>query len=119
MAAGGLNALQTMTIAAALPFAVILLIALVGLVKALRVESYKRESLQLNAMPLQPTVSSESWRERLQNIVNFPNRRAVEDFLNTIVLPAFDSVKSELSSTQIEAEIKRTEAWRRAGGKTW
>ena len=40
--AGGLGALQTMTIAAALPFAIVLLIAIAGLLKALRIEAYKR-----------------------------------------------------------------------------
>ena len=109
MAAGGLEALQTMTIAAALPFSIILLIALAGLVKALRVENYKRESLQINAIPLQPAGSSESWRERLQNIVNFPNKRAVEEFFGKAVQPAFESVKEELEANQIDVNITRTD----------
>nr|UNJ80138.1 High-affinity choline uptake protein BetT [Providencia sp.] len=45
--AGGLTALQTMTIATALPFAIILLIAIVGLLKALRIDVYKKDSQQL------------------------------------------------------------------------
>lgn len=109
LAAGGLGALQTMTIASALPFAVILLLALVGLVKALRVEDYKRESLLMNATPLHSSVSSEGWRERLQNIVNFPNKKTVEGFVNKIVAPAFESVEQELKESQIDVEISRTE----------
>lgn len=107
LAAGGLNALQTMTIAAALPFAIILLLALVGLIKALRIETYKRESLQLNAIPIQHDSSLEGWRERLQNIVNFPNKSTVESFLDKTIVPAFDAVSEELKSNQIEVSIER------------
>lgn len=109
MTAGGLNALQTMTIASALPFAIILLIALFGLIKALRVEGYKKESLQLNAVPLQPTVHSEGWKERLQNIVNFPSKSAVERYIENIVTPAFNAVSSEFKTNQIDVEIKRVD----------
>ncbi|WP_170925818.1 BCCT family transporter, partial [Escherichia coli] len=41
--AGGLSALQTVTIASALPFSVILLISIYGLLKALRRDLTKRE----------------------------------------------------------------------------
>ena len=40
--AGGLQALQTLTLLSALPFAVVLLIALFGLLKALRIDDFKR-----------------------------------------------------------------------------
>lgn len=45
--AGGLSALQTVTIASALPFSVILLISIYGLLKALRRDLTKRESLSM------------------------------------------------------------------------
>jgi choline/glycine/proline betaine transport protein len=109
LGAGGLEALQTMTIASALPFAVILLLSLVGLVKALRIEDYKRESLQNNAIPSQPDSHSEGWRERLQNIVNFPNAKTVEAFMDKIVSPAFESVSQELQANEIEVAIVRTQ----------
>lgn len=101
MAAGGLSALQTMTIASALPFAIILLVAMTGLVKALRVESYKRESMQLSVIPLHPSGNKECWQERLQNIVDFPNKKTVEGFLANTVLEAFENVKVELEKTRL------------------
>lgn len=110
LAAGGLGALQTMTIASALPFAIILLLSLVGLVKALRIEDFKHESLQNNAIPSQPDSNAEGWRERLQNIVNFPNAKAVESFIDKIVSPAFESVAGELQDNQIEVVISRLES---------
>jgi choline/glycine/proline betaine transport protein len=109
LGAGGLEALQTMTIASALPFAIILLLSLVGLVKALRIEDFKHESLQNNAIPSQPESQSEGWRERLQNIVNFPNKKTVEAFIDKTVSPAFESVSKELQTNQIEVVIMRKE----------
>ncbi|WP_371195638.1 BCCT family transporter [Glaciecola sp. SC05] len=105
LAAGGLNALQTMTIASALPFALIILLSLVGLIKALRVDEYKRESLLINVSPAYPVEHASSWQERLQNIVNFPNKAAVQKYQQTIVKPAFESVVKELGVHSIDAEI--------------
>jgi len=105
MAAGGLSALQTMTIAAALPFAIILLLSMTGLVKALRVESAKRESMQMNTLPVTLADNQESWQERLQNIVNFPNKATVEGFINNTVNQAFESVQHELAKNGIQVTI--------------
>lgn len=105
LSAGGLNALQTMTIATALPFSAILLMSMVGLVKALRVESYKRESLQFNAAPQQSGFAEHGWKQRLNNIVNFPNKSTVETFLNDVVKSAFVEVRDALGESQIEAQI--------------
>nr|WP_100656698.1 choline BCCT transporter BetT [Alteromonas flava] len=109
LAAGGLSALQTMTIAAALPFAIVLTLSMFGLIKALRIEGYKRESLQINTVPLQPTESASAWRERLHNIVNFPNRQAVVTYINSTVSAAFKAVQEELAKNQIQAEIQTTD----------
>jgi choline/glycine/proline betaine transport protein len=105
LAAGGLSALQTMTIASALPFAIILLLALVGLMKALRIEGHKRDSLQSNTLSLQPDTSSTDWRERLRNVVSFPDKMAVESFIEQTILPAFENVSEEFKSNQIDVEI--------------
>lgn len=105
LAAGGLNALQTMTIASALPFAVIILIALVGLIKALRVDECKRESLSFSPNPQHPTDSTLAWQERLQNIVNFPSKSAVNNYQKTIVVPALHAVSKELLAHGIQADV--------------
>ena len=109
LAAGGLSALQTMTIAAALPFAIILLVALVGLMKALRVEKFKRESLQMNAIPIHPSISTESWRGRLQNIVSFPSKSAVDKFIQSVVTPSLEAVAEEFQANQIQVEVRKHE----------
>jgi choline/glycine/proline betaine transport protein len=105
LAAGGLEALQTMTIASALPFAVIILMSLVGLIKALRVDEYKRESLLISTSPMSPVEHAQGWQERLQNIVNFPNNSAVQKYQVSIVVPAFEAVSQELSKHGLNVEI--------------
>ncbi|MBE1301181.1 MAG: BCCT family transporter [Alteromonadaceae bacterium] len=104
LAAGGLSALQTMTIVAALPFAIIILVALMGLVKALRVEKYKRESLRTKTVSFE-VGDQEEWRDRLQNIVHFPSKTAVNNFISNTVVPAFESVCEELTKNQIQHKI--------------
>ena len=105
LVAGGLNALQTMTIASALPFAIVLLLAIVGLIKALRVEGFKQESQQMTAIPLASNENNDNWQVRLKNIVDFPNKNNVNKFIDQIVAPAFDLVANELKENQIDVDI--------------
>jgi choline/glycine/proline betaine transport protein len=111
LVAGGLGALQTMTIASALPFAVILLIATWGLIKALRVDAAKRESLQMNVAPVAPANgnTASSWQERLGNIVDFPNKPNVNKFINNAASAAINSVASELNQHNIETQVDQDE----------
>lgn len=102
---GGLNALQTMTIASALPFAIVLLLAMAGLMKALRVEAYKQESQLVTAIPPANGSPTDSWQTRLQNIVNFPNKSNVNQFIEQIVTPACHSVAKELRAKNIKVEV--------------
>lgn len=102
---GGLNALQTMTIASALPFTIVLLLAIIGLIKALRVEGFKQESQLITAIPHSSNENNDSWQMRLSNIVDFPNKPNVNKFIGQIVAPAFDSVAKELRENQINVDI--------------
>jgi choline/glycine/proline betaine transport protein len=103
--AGGLNALQTMTIASALPFTIVLLLAIIGLIKALRVEGFKQESQLITAIPHSSDENNDSWQMRLKNIVDFPNKINVNKFINQTVAPAFDLVAKELKENQINVVI--------------
>lgn len=106
--AGGLNALQTMTIASALPFTIVLLFAIIGLIKALRVEAFKQESQLITGIPHSTNENSDSWQMRLKSIVDFPNKNNVNKFISQTVAPAFDLVAKELQSNQINVEISDT-----------
>ena len=104
LTAGGLNALQTMTIATALPFSIILLLSLVGLVKALRIENHKKASLVMNLHSHASTTHS-GWERRLSSIMQFPNKTAVTQFIDTTVKKAMEKISLELANNQVESNI--------------
>jgi choline/glycine/proline betaine transport protein len=102
---GGLNALQTMTIASALPFAIVLLLAIIGLIKALRVEAFKQESQLIAAVPHSGNENHDSWQVRLKNIVDYPNKTNVNKFIHQTIVPAFEAVAKELEKNQISVVV--------------
>jgi len=94
--AGGMKALQTVTIASALPFAVILLASIYGLFKALRIDYYKRESKQITTIATPASRNPISWQRRLRNIAYFPKRSNVKRFMDEVIQPAMHMVSGEL-----------------------
>ncbi len=103
---GGLGALQTATIASALPFAIVMLFICWGLVRALRLDILKRSSLRearLSPLGAHPSVS---WQTRLKTIVHSPGREEVERFLRETVRPAFDEVSAELQRQNVPARCE-------------
>lgn len=104
--AGGLGALQTLTIASALPFSVVLLIATYGLIKALRVDIAKRDSLQFSGTSM-PSSTDGNWKERLHTIVDYPSKEVVSRFLQKVAKPACDEVAAELKKQGIDAQVEK------------
>jgi choline/glycine/proline betaine transport protein len=96
--AGGLNALQTMTIASALPFAIIMLIAAVGMWRALVIEGHHEASLKTHMRSGRHGAEANArlWKKRLAGLVDFPPREEVEDFIATKVMESMQKVKQEL-----------------------
>jgi choline/glycine/proline betaine transport protein len=102
--AGGLGALQTATIASALPFTVVMCFMCWGLFRALRLETVKRSSL-LEARTA--SFSGEvSWKDRLRLIIDHPDRKAVTAFIESKVQPALEQVRAELVGRGIDAHIQ-------------
>lgn len=100
--AGGLPALQSMTLITALPFSVIMLLFIVSLVKALRIDYKYYESGFSMSTNL---WSSDSWKDKLNQIVTFKNRAAIDRFINTTVKEAFEELQEVLSQHGIDALI--------------
>ena len=101
--ADGLSALQTATIASALPFAAILLAAIWGLLKALHLDSTKRV---LRHQSSGRSRGHAGWQRRLRNLVSFPRRAHVNRFLAEVVRPACDSVAEELRRQGLAAQVR-------------
>ncbi|GGD41873.1 choline transporter [Malaciobacter pacificus] len=103
--AGGLAALQTMTIASALPFSLVLLVATYGLIKALRLDIAKKESLQYSTTLGSSTSNPEDWDKRLNNIVNYPTKKNVRRFLEKVAKPALEDVANVLRKNEFDVEV--------------
>jgi len=107
--ADGLTALQTATIATALPFSAILLVAIWGLFKALRLDLMKRQLRSRSLSRGSASVSAETWQQRLRNMVMMPRRRHVERFIDQIVRLAMEEVAEELRKQGYEPRIEENE----------
>lgn len=115
--AGGLGALQTASVVSALPFAIIMLISMVGMIKALRIEGHHEESQQQYMQTQQSNsspVGKGLWKKRLANLVDFPVRADVEKFISVTALNSMKRVEQELEEQDWEAEVKFDEELCRA-----
>ncbi len=104
--AGGLRALQTITIATALPFSVILLVSAYGLLKALAVDATKKASLAKTTLTPKVGHNPIPWQNRLATLVCFPRRTHVNRFIQGVVLPAMQSVASELGKQGVASTVE-------------
>lgn len=99
---GGLNALQSMTLITALPFSIIMLLFIVSLYKALRIDrKYYEREFSVSTSPW----SGSMWKERLKRIVSFNDKKSINTFINTTVKEAFVELQEEFAKNNIEAKI--------------
>ncbi len=105
--AGGLTALQTMTIVSALPFSIIMIISAFGMWRALVIEGHQAESLQVHVQTtrLSGTSGRGLWKKRLAGLVNFPDKEEVETFIATTVVKGMRRVERELSDQDWPAQV--------------
>ncbi len=102
--AGGLQSLQIMTLITALPFAVIMVLFSISLMKALIIDqNYYDSTFSVTTIPW----SGESWKERLKKMVNFKSKSAINDFIDSHVEPALTELKAEFDSNGINAMIQK------------
>jgi choline/glycine/proline betaine transport protein len=107
--ADGLKALQTATIASALPFAAILLAAGWGLLRALQIDLTKRGTRFQTYLSPRPGGTAESWRQRLTTMVSFPSKMDVRRFIDETVKPAAHEVSEELRKRQYEVLVTESD----------
>nr|WP_297460844.1 choline BCCT transporter BetT [uncultured Halomonas sp.] len=108
--AGGLAALQTASIASALPFSIILMFVAYGMLKALRIEGVKMNSLR-STVNTAPTLSGapNAWQRRVETLVSVPRKQQVESFLENTVTPAMHSVADELKNQGLDVRTREEE----------
>jgi choline/glycine/proline betaine transport protein len=78
-------------------FSVILLISIYGLLKALRRDLTKRESLSMATIAPTAARNPIPWQRRLRNIAYLPKRSLVKRFMDDVIQPAMTLVQEELN----------------------
>lgn len=100
--AGGLKALQSMTLITALPFSIIMILFIVSLLKGLSIDqSYYDRKFSKSTT----SWSGKLWKDRLKQIVATKDRVAVDFFINTTVQHAFTDLQEEFAKSGITANI--------------
>jgi choline/glycine/proline betaine transport protein len=112
---GGVPALQNATVIMGLPFAFVMVLVMLGLYKALRVEAYRADSRR-QALPgllsgrsgaAQGGAPGRDWRLRLTRAMAFPDAAKAQEFLDEVALPALKEVADELRATGVEARARK------------
>jgi choline/glycine/proline betaine transport protein len=114
LVAGGLGALQTASIASALPFSIVMIVICWGLLRALRVEGAKRVSLRQARVGPRGGHAALNWKQRLGAILHQPTHDEVLEYLDETVAPALQQVAAELGRRGLDAVVERG-----ADGRVW
>jgi len=107
--AGGLEAVQSAAIIAALPLSVVMLLMCYGILKGLRDEVVINLSRSLPTAPLIASQGGLSLRQRLHSIVSHPTKAQANAFIDKTVMEAFGLVAAELQKRDIATEAVRLE----------
>ncbi|UHD18629.1 BCCT family transporter [Thiocapsa bogorovii] len=114
LVAGGLAALQTATIASALPFTIVMILMCWGLLRALRLDAIKHLSLRAARVTPGGPQSPANWRRRLRALVHQPTQAEVLRFIRDTVKPALSDVVDELGKMSLDAGLVEGE-----DGRVW
>lgn len=104
LAVGGLAALQSATIAAALPFTVVIFLAMVGLVRAWTAETAKRAGHK-TAAQLPVEGAAVPWRTRLKLMFAQPTRKEVNAYIASTAKDALLEVAEEIRQQGYAVEL--------------
>ncbi|MGP1527980.1 MAG: hypothetical protein ACTTIV_03910 [Campylobacter sp.] len=107
MKSGGLASLGAMTIVCALPFIIALLGAIFGMMKALRIDVIKKQTQNLNNIPLDEF--SKTWQERLRAIIMLPSKKDALKFIDETACDAFEKLRLEFEKNGLETKILKSQ----------
>ncbi|MFN4238715.1 MAG: BCCT family transporter [Vogesella sp.] len=104
LTAGGLKALQAMTLVSALPFTAIMLLLCYSLWRGLQSDHCHQTQ---QPAPATQFWSGHHWQQRLRQLVQRPDAATVQQFIDTEVQPALRTVADELSQNGVSAGVQR------------
>lgn len=103
--AGGLGALQSATIASALPFTFVMLALVWALFKGMRADLAQQQAHAGLPLPTQPG-SGLTWQRRLALMLHAPSDKEIDRFLSQEVRPALEQVAKELTDRGRATEVQ-------------
>ncbi len=116
LSVGGIYALQYATVIFGLPFAFVIVLVMLGLLKALRVEGRRAGSMP-RGFPVvtagrDPIAERDghvdsSWKARLARAVNFVDVESATAYLDAVVQPALTDVAHELEERGVPTQVTR------------
>jgi choline/glycine/proline betaine transport protein len=104
LSVGGLLALQSAAIAAALPFTVVIILALAGLIKGLSLET-AREAGGRSAVQVPISGAAVPWQTRVRLMFTTPTGREVAQFIEDTVRPSLEEVAETLRGHGAEVAV--------------
>lgn len=102
---GGLAALQSATIAAALPFTFVIFLAFIGLMRAWSMETARRAGVK-TAPQLPVEGAAVPWRTRLKLMFSTPTIDDVRAWMKQAVEPALHELIPEMESQGLSAHVE-------------
>lgn len=109
LVAGGLDALQTMTIATAFPMIFMILMGAYALIKSLQADYRLLNQTQSHSFPHGFNTGKDGqghWKKRLGTVLDHPRRSKVIDFIRGDVYSALNELKEEMVSRGLKVEVE-------------
>ncbi|BDD09399.1 choline transporter [Fulvitalea axinellae] len=103
--AGGLGALQTMTIVSAFPMIFLILISLFSFIRTLRADYLLQNSILSHSTSVQYSSASMPWQDRVKHLSRLPSQTRVRTYLKDVAFPAMDELQKELRGQGYETEL--------------
>ncbi|MGB3699087.1 MAG: choline BCCT transporter BetT [Gordonia sp. (in: high G+C Gram-positive bacteria)] len=109
---GGISTLQQATVIMGLPFAIVVLLMMLGLFRALQVEATwvdsQRTALSRALSHRASGGTALNWRQRVARAVRFPDADDARRFTENAVAPALQDVAAELQRCGMDASVAAT-----------
>lgn len=106
LVAGGLNALQTATVASALPFTFVIIALCFGMAHGMSADLAGRLIVrEHHAAPGIAGSTAISWTRRLRRIVRPTRKSEVEAFMANVARPALERLVEEFSAEGVDAKL--------------
>ena len=101
---GGLKALQTTFLVTALPFGIVMVLLCYCLWRAIKVDAmFYKYKFPYGSQ----RWTGKRWRERLDQIMSFSDKKDIHEFMDSVVVPALSELQEQFRKTGIETVVAK------------